>query len=284
MRHETAPPTGLARRGVRLSDEETARRMLGTAVAMVRRAGLTVSLEHMAMEDIIREARVARSAAYRRWPYKDLFLSDLVRELAREAPDGLVAEELSMLRAIAASRLGRLDTAEARQALVLELVRELAVLDFESIAGSTQWRTYLGLHATLLSLPEGDLRRDVQAALARSEEAHAASVARAWSLVCGLLGFRLRPDLDATFATLAALVMATLRGLALTAVALPAMGQLRLAAAPPGAEAPAPWSLPGLAVASLVSTFLEPDPEVVWDERRAGELRMALARLGRGDS
>ena len=283
MRHEPVPPTGLARRGVRLSDEETARRMLAAAVAMVRRAGLTVSLEHIAIEEIIREAHVSRSAAYRRWPYKDLFLSDLVRELAREAPEGLVVDELAMVRAIAGARAASLETAEERRALVLELVRELSVLDFESIAGSAEWCTYLALHATLLSLPEGDLRRDVQTALARSEEAHAASVARAWSLVCGLLGFRLRPDLGATFGTLATLVMATLRGLALTAVALPDMGSRRLSAAPPGAQAAAPWSLPGLAVASLTSAFLEPDPEVVWDERRAGELRSALARLGRGD-
>jgi hypothetical protein len=54
---------------------------------MVNRTGLTVSLEHLSVEDVIREAGVARSAVYRRWPYpyKDLFLSDLANELAKAA-------------------------------------------------------------------------------------------------------------------------------------------------------------------------------------------------------
>ena len=34
---------------------------------------------------VIRDADVSRSSAYRRWPYKDLFFSDLLRELAKAA-------------------------------------------------------------------------------------------------------------------------------------------------------------------------------------------------------
>ena len=59
--------------------------MLRAAVAMVHHAGLTVSLDHISFEDVIRDADVSRSAAYRRWPYKDLFFGDLVEELARKA-------------------------------------------------------------------------------------------------------------------------------------------------------------------------------------------------------
>jgi AcrR family transcriptional regulator len=57
--------------------------MLKAAVAMVNRTGLTVSLDHISFEDVIRDADVSRSAVYRRWPYKDLFFSDLVKELAQ---------------------------------------------------------------------------------------------------------------------------------------------------------------------------------------------------------
>ena len=55
--------------------------MLESAAAMVNQAGLTVSLDHLSFEDLIRDARVSRSAVYRRWPYKDLFFSDLLKEL-----------------------------------------------------------------------------------------------------------------------------------------------------------------------------------------------------------
>jgi AcrR family transcriptional regulator len=75
--------TGLGRRRQRLSDTETEERMLAAATAMVGKNGLTVSLEHISFEDVIRDAGVSRSAVYRRWPYKDLFFSDLLRELAR---------------------------------------------------------------------------------------------------------------------------------------------------------------------------------------------------------
>src|SRR6185437_6301456 len=90
MRSETGAPTGLARRGRRLPDRETEQRMLRTAVAMVRRDGLTVSLDSISLEDVIRDADVSRSAVYRRWPYKDLFISDLVKELAKNATPEIV--------------------------------------------------------------------------------------------------------------------------------------------------------------------------------------------------
>ena len=67
---------------IRSGDE---RRMLGAALAVVGRTGLTVSLDHLSFEDIIRDADVSRSAVYRRWPYKDLFFSDLVKQLALDA-------------------------------------------------------------------------------------------------------------------------------------------------------------------------------------------------------
>lgn len=73
MPHDgTDTPAGLAQRRRRLSHDETERRVLQAAVAMVNRSGLTVSLEHISFEEVIHDAGVSRSAAYRRWPYKDL--------------------------------------------------------------------------------------------------------------------------------------------------------------------------------------------------------------------
>ena len=162
---ESQAPTGLARRRRRLPEDETERRMLRAALAMVHQTGLTVSLEHISFEDMIREADVSRSSAYHRWPHKDLFFSDLVLELARNPTPGIVADEMNMIGRTIAGRLDRL-----------------------------------------------------------------ARVARAWELMAGLLGFRLRAESGITWQTLAAPVSATMRGLVMTALTMPGIaGQTTVA-------------------------------------------------------
>jgi AcrR family transcriptional regulator len=272
-------PTGLARRGRRLSDRETEQRMLQTAVAMVSRAGLTVSLDHISLEEVIREADVSRSAVYRRWPYKDLFFSDLVKELARSAIPTILDDELALIRRVVTERLDWLDAPERRHGLVIELIRQLALLDFQQLLGSAQWRTYLALNATFLSLADGELQDQVGEALAQSEHAHRARVAKAWELMAGLFGYRLRPELGASFETLAALLDATMRGLVIQALSEPGLGGYRVQASPFGAAAEDEWSLAALGGASIATAFLEPDPAIEWHQDRLVRIRQALSTL-----
>lgn len=276
-------PTGLARRGRRLSDRETEQRMLRTAMAMVNRAGLTVSLDHISLEEVIREADVSRSAVYRRWPYKDLFFSDLVKELARTATPTIVDEEYALIRRIVTERWDWLDTPEGRHGLVIELMRQLALFDFETLHGSAQWRTYLALHATFLSLADGQLRDQVGEALAQSERDHRARVAKAWEFLTELFGYRLRPELGASFETLAALLDATMRGLVIQALSEPELPAQRAKASPFGAVGEDEWSLAALGAASIATAFLEPDPAIKWDGERVARLRQGLNSLSLPD-
>jgi AcrR family transcriptional regulator len=275
-------PTGLARRGRRLPEDETERRMLRAALAIVHKDGLSVSLEHISFEDVIREADVSRTSAYRRWPHKDLFISDLVLELARDPAPGIVSDETELIRRIAAGRLDQLATPEGRYALAIELFRQLPVLDFEVLYSSPGWRTFLALHATLLSLADGGLRDRVQAALAQAEQDHLARVARAWGHMAGLLGLRLRPEAGVTFETLATLVNATMRGMIMTALTVPAISGHRAAAQPFSAPEAGEWSVPALGLGAMATAFLEPDPGFTWDTERAAAIRDALASPGLG--
>ena len=271
-----AAPTGLARRGRRLPDHETGRRMLAAAVAMVHRTGLTVSLDHISFEDVIRDADVSRSAVYRRWPYKDLFFSDLVKELARDAtPPAIVSDELNLIQQIVAGRLDWLETAGGRRRLLLELFRQLSLLDFETLYRSPEWRTYLALHATFVSLADGELRNEVQEILAKSEREHTARVAAAWEQLAALFGYRLRPG--ATFAVLATLLSATMRGLIITALSLPELAGPQAHGNPFGADGD--WSLDAIGLTSIALAFLEPDPATEWDVARIAAVREALSSL-----
>ena len=245
---------------------------------MVQQTGLTVSLEHISFEQVIRQADVSRSSAYRRWPHKDLFFSDLVLALARNPTPGIVSAELELIQRIVGARLDQLATPESRWALVVELFRQLSVLDFETLYASRGWRTYLALHATFLSLG-GGLRDQVQAALGQAEQDRLARVARAWELMAGLLGFRLRAESGVTFETLAALISATMRGLVMTALTVPEMAGQRIVARPFGAPEADEWSLPALGLGAVASAFLEPDPEFSWDEERIAATRGALTAL-----
>ncbi|HUC27322.1 MAG TPA: TetR/AcrR family transcriptional regulator [Streptosporangiaceae bacterium] len=272
-------PTGLARRGRRLSDQETERRMLRAAADMVGGAGMTVGLDHISLEDVIRAADVSRSTVYRRWPHKDLFFSDLVKELARTATPTILAEEVALVREVFAERTDWLDSTALRQGLVAELLRRLSLLDFQTLSGSAEWRTYVALHATFMSLADDELRAQVQAALAESEREHLGRVARAWEQLAGLLGYRLRPELGTTFGDLAALLNATMRGLVIMAQSVPELGQQRAAARPLTLPATAEWSLPALGLASIAWAFIEPDPDVEWDQDRIASVRQTLATL-----
>jgi AcrR family transcriptional regulator len=267
-------PTGVASRRRRLSDQETAERMVGAAVAMVNRSGLTVSLDHLSFEDVIRDAGVSRSAVYRRWPYKDLFFSDLLRELARATTPAAVANDKTTAKAIRQAILDRiswLGTAEHRHDLVVELLRQGALRDFDTIYQSTEWRTYLALHATFLSLEDGELRDDVRDALRAAESGFVASIAATYERMVQLLGYRIRDG--ATFDQIATLASATMRGMVIMALSTPDVVRRQLRPSPFGGTEEAEWSLPAIGIANAVLTFLEPDPAVVWDAYRIDLVR-----------
>lgn len=91
-----------------------------------------------------------------------------------------------------------------------------------------------------------------------------------------LSGSRLRPELAADYETLATLLSATMRGLVVTAQSSPSDTTYRTVASPFGAAESGEWSLPALGLASVAMAFLEPDPDVEWDDERLAQIHRIL--------
>ena len=261
----------------RISQQQTEQRMLAAAVDQINATGLTVSLDHLSFEAVIDTADVSRTAAYRRWPSKDLFLNDLVRELARAATPRAVVENASwgLIADLVLADPDRLADPQRRWALGVEVMRQAADGDFAVMYASAEWRTYLALNATFLSLSNPELRAEVQADLAAAQQRFVEGIASGWQLLAELLGFRLRAGL-ASFDTLAAMISASVRGLVIMALADPAIATDRIETDPFGGGS-APWSLAALGCASIAASFLEPDPDLLWDAKREASLRIAMA-------
>ena len=256
-----------------LSEHETERRVFDAARTVLARTGLAVSLDHISLEELIRDAGVSSGAVYRRWPDEDQFLGDLVKELARTAVPSMDDEEIGAIERVIAERADELRTPEDRDALVAEAMRQLGLFDFETHYQSTQWKTYLALNAACASSPDDDHRAQVRAALAESEQAHIRASAKVLELLAGLVGYRLRPETAASFDTVAILMTAAVRGVTTMATSDPDLATTRLEAAPFRSTERAEWSLPAMALAAIVSALLEPDPEIEWNAERATALR-----------
>jgi hypothetical protein len=263
-----------------LSDQETERRIFDAARDALAHTGLRVKLDHINLEVLIRQAGVSRGGVYRRWPHEDLFVRDLVKELARTAVPSMDDEEIGAIEQVIAERADQLETAEDRDALVAEAIRQLGLFDFETHYQSAQWKTYLALSAACASIPDDDTRTQVRAALAESEQAHIRASAKVLEVLAGLVGYRLRPETAASFDTVAILMTAAVRGVTTMAASDPDLATLRLEAAPFRSTERAEWSLPAMALASIVSALLEPDPDIEWNTEQAMALREVIGTVG----
>ena len=259
--------------------------MLDAALRMIAERGLTVSLDHLSLEEVIHAAGVARTSVYRRWPYKDLFFSDLLVELASAAGlgRGYGTMPTAILAHLRAHRTRPADVApeQDRRDFLVELLRAVGAADLTEVAASQHWRTYLALHATHLSLDDGELRDRIGVALTRSEQRLSDSRAEVYRRLVPLVGYRLVDGrgLQQGYADLSLAVGALATGLAVRTFADPEPTRARHRLAPFGTTREAEWSDAGLAAVRLVLSHLEPDPAVPWSPSRIDLLIEAVRAL-----
>lgn len=243
----------------RLSQEEVRRRVMAAARELLVEGGLTVSLDHISLEEIIQHAAVPRTSVYRLWPRRDEFVMAFLRELGgAEARFGADVDEVAVGTAerVIQDHLEWLYDVAGRRALLRETIREGALAVFDTVIDSSEWRTYVALIATVLSTPDPGVREEIAAALRGAEKAFIKQMAKFYEGIANVLGFQLHPGyrLDHLVTASAALI----QGLALRRILSPELvTEVLMRDGPSGSE---PWSLAALGLHSIIENMVIEDP------------------------
>lgn len=247
----------------RLSEAATRSRMLAAALELLAERGVTVGLDGLLLEDVIRRADVSRTSAYRRWPTRDAFLADVLLEVARGVEDQtigtrVVADASAVLRAPGAD----LSSPRGRHDLLVELLRLMFRADLAGVVGSPRLTAYLALRAAFAGVPDAGLRDALGHELRRAERRTVARGAAVVAAALPALGLRLVDPLAGAEGcrTIARAVSATTTGFAVAALADPDLVTATTPLAPFGTTRTADWSVPVLTLTGLVLNHLEQDP------------------------
>lgn len=241
----------------RLSAEDTRRRLLDTALDMLQHTGLTVSLEHLNMEVLIREADVPRSSVFRLWGSKSKFFAELMLELIKPEHGRSYAfdtETLDVARAVIAENEHRLHDVAGRTAVMREAIRRGVARNYEAVLTAHTWKTHSALIATLPSLPE-EVGERVLAALQIADREFTEGMAIFYESLLSVFQLKLKDGL--TCMDVAAVGASLVQGM--TEKALVAPDIVAKTVERPGLDGePVEWTLAGIAFFGVIEAMTEP--------------------------
>ena len=245
----------------RLSAEELRDRMLDTAKSMIADAGgLTVSLAHLSMEEIIRAAGVPRSSVYREWAAREDFYVDLMVELSvDDGPADKVFDQATLDTAFAVldSLSERLRDPQARWPVAREMIRRAVARNVEAVTVSPAWRTVASMTAMMTSLDETG-QRVVRDAISRVEGQQLTAIVAFLAGVIPRLGMRMKRGF--TVEQLAVCASSVVSGMVRRSLSSPEVVSTTVPY--PGAEeVDVEWPLTGLAYLAIVEFMVEIDPD-----------------------
>lgn len=214
--------TGEARGGQRLSKADIEQRLLSTAKTLIEGHGLTVSLTHLRLDELMDLAGVPKTSFYRVWGSKDAFFTRLLEELVQL--DGGVAgsydpQTLEVSRAVVMKHQDMLGDAEGRRRVLTEAIRQGAERNFVAIRGSKRWQNYIAILATVPGIADEDTRERLVAALRAAEAYFLGQMAAFYEEVLPLFRYRLREGVTASH--VAAVGAAVVEGLVQRSVVSP---------------------------------------------------------------
>lgn len=259
----------------RLNDRETERRMLEAAIALVHERGMSTGLESLSFEDVIRDAQVSRTSAYRRWPRREQFYGEVMLALARGTDLPTTAATMVGPTSELVERSGaNFSDPQGHRNLVVELLRLSIDADFDAMRSSRPWKTFSTLIASHRGIADPALLTQVADALATVEQRAVELRARAYGQFSAALGYRLTPPLAGPdgFELMSQSTGSTMLGMLIKeplqqdeeepSRSLRALGSSELAV----------WRPATYAVTAMVLSFIEPDPGIEWTTQRADDL------------
>ncbi|GAB3133717.1 hypothetical protein GCM10027289_24040 [Tsukamurella serpentis] len=224
--------------------------------------GIGTGLEHVRLEDAVRDADVSRTAAYRCWPQREEFLADVLAELAEHAlpiASTRGARATTVVRAAVGTDAAALRTVDGRRSALLRAVRASADDDLQAdLDEYRRWRLYLTLAMAVPSLPEGPQRQRVVDAVAHAEEQVIRRLDGNYRRLLDLFGF----TSTIGYRELARIGLSVMRGYVI------------------GGHAGSREASPGEAFALLVDGAAAPSDTATWSEQRC---RRMLAELAADD-
>lgn len=265
------------RRRPRLSDAETEERMLDAGLSFVAEQGLSLSLEHLQMEELIQAAGVSRTSSYRRWHTKSHFAADLLIRIAQATDlSGDVPGLAEALESLPNDLLANLDTDPGRRDATVEVVRVVMDTDFRAMLESADWRAYIALRAAYIGVLDGELRARVADALTATERRFTGRRSQAFRALTELLGYRLREPTGTAWEQLSLTLNAVATGMLIHAYSDPTAVTETTERAAFGSTRKAAWSPATHAEAGIVFAAIEPDPDIEWSAERIAALRARL--------
>lgn len=256
--------------------------MLDAAMVLVHERGVSTGLESIAFDEVVRQAGVSRTSAYRRWPKRAHFYGEVLLELASGAALPVPETGMTVRTAqVALERAENLTSAQGHRDLVVELLRISIGTDYELVSTSPEWRTYRILLSSYEGIVDVEIRGAVTEALARAEQRALAARARVYAEFSALLGYRLIPPLSGPdgFEFMSRAAGAAMTGvlarLSLGDHAIQTPRRLRAF----GASEPAEWIPAVYMVTSTVLSYVEPDPGIEWTAQRIDDLVTAITRF-----
>ncbi len=185
----------------RLPQPELRRRILDAGQDLLASGGLTVGLQHLNMEQLIRRVGLPRSSVFAAFGGKEELVTELMVHALRNPGGGTsvgfsnatVETAMSVLAAHAdrmRDAAGDPDPA-GQEAVLAELVRRVLQVNIEDTTTSTQWQTYMALSVSVRSLPPGRRER-VREALQEADARFIDEMAGVYRHVLSAVGRRPR--------------------------------------------------------------------------------------------